>query len=419
MRTGVPRLVLFVMITAVLAAAGLLHSGTFESLEPGVSTKTDADRMLGPPIREIVAGVRYDYDPSKYGARRISIQFDAQTMKIVKIDLHLEKTYAKSDYRDWFGFGEPSSTRTDDDGNLVETYLPQAISLHYSGPDDSFQVAYFRHFDPGSNSQVTPVQSSGSTAAVDSPRSQTKPFLGASFATNREGQGVQIRQVWPNAPADRAGIRSGDVILEFGPYTLYRSGFDPFEFVALIGTASTNEPTRLLVERGTRRFELWAQLELRDTKSIETEGKRLAFEAYQRGEALFRQGKYEEAIAPLESAYNFNNSDGRTLELLGFCRLRKGRYAEALRAYNGALQRMPDSPAIKYFIGACHDALGDPEKAIDFYQQYLSSSDTDKKKRKYAKRRINAITNQPDDSMDWNKALVDIIEAVRQEMNDD
>jgi len=419
MRAGVPRLVLFVMIPAVLAAAGLLHSGTFESLEPGVSTKTDADRMLGPPIREIVAGVRYDYDPSKYSARRISIQFDAQTMKIVKIDLHLEKTYAKSDYRDWFGFGEPSSTRTDDDGNLVETYLPQAISLHYSGPDDSFQVAYFRHFDPGSNSQVTPAKSSGSTTTVDFPGSQTKPFLGASFATNHDGQGVQIRQVWPNAPADRAGIRRGDVILEFGPYTLYRSNFDPFEFVALIGTISTNEPTRLVVERGTRRFELWAQLELRDTKSIEAEGKRLAFEAYQRGEELFRQGRYEEAIDPLQSAYNFNNSDGRALELLGYCRLRMQRYTEALRAYNGALQRMPDSPTIRYFIGACHDALGDSQKAIDYYQQYLSSNDADKKKRKYATRRISAITNQPDDSTDWNKALVDIIEAVRQEMNDD
>ena len=105
--------------------------------------------------------------------------------------------------------------------------------------------------------------------------------------------------------------------------------------------------------------------------------------------------------------------------MLGYCRLRKGRYAEALRAYSTALQRMPDSPTIKYFIGACHDALGNVEKAVDYYQQYLSSDDIDKKKRKYAKRRVSAITNPPDDSMDWNKALVDVIEAVRQEMDDD
>ncbi|MFC2144080.1 tetratricopeptide repeat protein [Acidobacteriota bacterium] len=412
-----PRLVHPLLIFALCLIAGVAHAGTFEGLEPGVSIKADADRVLGPPVREIVAGVRYDYDPSKYGARRISIQFDGQTQKIVKIDLHLDTHYAKSDYREWFEFGEPSSTRTDDDGNLVESYLPQAISLHYTGPDDGFQVAFFRHFDPGSGPQVTPTQPSGPT--VDNLRSsQTKTFLGASFATNHEGQGVRIREVWPNAPADRAGVRPDDVILEFGQYTLYRSEFDPFEFVALIGTMPTGEPIRLVVERGTRRFELWAELELRDTKSIEVEGKRLAFEAYQRGEELFRLGRYEEAIGPLQSAYNFNNSDGRTLDLLGYCLLRKQRYAEALRAYNGALQRMPDSPTIKYFIGACHDALGDSKMAVDYYQQYLSSNDADKKKRKYANRRINAITNQPDESTDWNKALVDIIEAVRQEMDD-
>ena len=403
----------------VIFSLSILEAGTFEGPEPGVSRKIDADRVLGPPVREIVAGVRYDNDPSKYGARRISIQFDPQNQTIVKIDLRLETDYAKSDYREWFELGEPSSTRTDDDGNLVESYLPQAISLHYSGPDDSYQVAYFRHFDPGSGSQVASVQSSGSTAVGNLPDSQTMNFLGAAFATNRDGQGVQIREVWPNSPAERAGVRRGDVILEFEQHDLYRSDIDPFDFVALIRAASPGEPTRLVVERGTRRFELWAELELRDTKSVEAEGNRLAFEAYQRGEELFRQGKYEDAIAPLQSAYNFNNSDGRTLELLGFCRLKKGQYAEALSTYNTALKRMPDNPAIKYFIGTCHDALGNVEKAVDYYQQYLSSNDVDKKKRKYAKRRVNAITNQPDDSMDWNKALVDVIEAVRQEMGDD
>jgi hypothetical protein len=416
---GTTRLAPLVFILVLCVTSGITEAGTFEGLEPGRSTKADADRVLGTPIREIVAGVRYDYDPSKYGARRISIRLDARTQKIVTIDLHLEGTYPKSDYQEWFEFGEPSSIRTDDEGNLVETYLPQAISLHYAGPDDSFQVAYFRHFDPGSSAPVARGQSSDPNAGASSGVTLEKPFLGASFAANRNGQGVEIREVYPGAPADRAGVRKGDVILEFGQHTLYRSDIDLVEFSTMIVSSPTGQPTRLVVERGTRRFELWVELEIRDTAAIEAERKRLAFEAYQRGESLFRQGKYEEAIDPLMRSYNFNPTDGRTLELLGFCRLRKGRYAEALTAYNGALQRMPDSPSIKYFIGACHDALGDSQKAIDYYRQYLSSNDSDKKKRKYAKRRVSAITNQPDESMDWNKALVEIIEAVRQEMEDD
>jgi hypothetical protein len=401
----------------VVCSCCVLEAGTFEGLDPGASTKADADRALGPPVREVVTGARYDYDASKYGARRISIQFDPQTQIIVKIDLHLDRNYAKTDYREWFGFGEPSSTGTDDEGNLVESYLPQAISLHYTGPDDSFEVAFFRHFDPGAGPPNAAAQPSGPTVA-DALDSRPKPFLGASFANQHGSQGILIREVYPDSPADRAGIRPGDLILELGSHSLYRTKIDPYEFVALIGMASTSEPTRLVVERGTRRFELWAHLELRNRQWIEAERKRLAFEAYQRGEALFRQGKYEEAIAPLHSAYNFNPNDGRTLELLGYCRLREKRYAEALRAYNSALQRLPNSPSILYFIGACHDSLGNLEQAVDYYGKYLASNDSDKKKRKYSKRRINAITHQPDESVDWNKAIVDIIEAVRQEMDE-
>ena len=64
---------IFAAIPFILACH-LVGAGTFEGLEPGRSSRADADRVLGTPIREIVAGVRYDYDPSKYGARRISIK---------------------------------------------------------------------------------------------------------------------------------------------------------------------------------------------------------------------------------------------------------------------------------------------------------------------------------------------------------
>jgi tetratricopeptide (TPR) repeat protein len=419
---GVPvqarRLVASLLVVAVCAAAALAEAGTFEGLEPGVSTRTDTDRVLGPPTREVVAGVRYDYDPSPYDARRISIRFDPDTGTIVTIDLHLTTNYAKKDYREWFELGQPTSTASDDDGNLVESYLPQAISLHYSGPDDSFAVAFFRHFDAQTKSPVVPTHGSGTTTG-DSLGVNSKPFLGASFATDHGGQGVRIREIHPNSPAERAGLRSGDVILEFGEHALYGSPMDPWEFVVLIGTMPTGTPTRLIVERGTQRAALEITLERRDTREIETERRRLAFEAYQQGESLFRQGEYERAIPHLERAYNFNPHDGRTLELLGYCRLRERRYEEALRAYNTALQRMPDSATVRYFIGGCHDALGNAQQAVDYYQQYLSSNDTDRKKRKYAQRRVNALTSQADEQVNWGEVFADVIDAVRQEMGDD
>lgn len=411
------RLVRSLVIISVCAVTAIATAGTFEGLEPGVSTKADADRVLGPPIREVVAGVRYDYDPSPYDARRISIRFDPQTGRIVKIDLHLAGSYGKSDYRDWFELGQPSSITRDDDGNLVERYLPQAISLHYTGPDDSFQVAFFRHFAPGAESPAMPTQGSESTAGK-LPGPEKKPFFGAALVANHSGQGVRIREVYPGSPAERAGLRPGDVILEFGEHAMYGRATDPSEFVALIGVTPTETPIRLVVERGTRRSVLEATLEQREPKAIEEERRRLAFEAYQQGETRFRRGEYEQAIPYLERAFNFNPKDGRTLELLGYCRLRERRYEEALRAYNTAFQLMPESANVVYFIGGCHDALGNSQQAVEFYQRYLSSNDTDAKKRKYARRRVNAITNHTNQATDWNKVFSDVIDAVRQEMGD-
>jgi tetratricopeptide (TPR) repeat protein len=230
---------------------------------------------------------------------------------------------------------------------------------------------------------------------------------------------VEIREVYPDSPAQRAGLRHGDVILEFGPNRLYRSGIDPWEFVALIGASPTGQPLQVVVERGTRRTVLHVTLELRDQTHIEVERRRLAFEAYQQGESLFRQGEYERAIPHLWRSYNFNPHDGRTLELLGYCRFRERRYEEALRAYNTALQRMPGSAGVKYFIGACHDALGNTQQAVDYYRQYLSSDDADSKKRKYARRRVNTLTGPPQQQTNWGEVMAEVISAIQEEMDED
>lgn len=410
------RILILALATVVLAIPITVDAGTFEGLEPGVSTRADAEAALGPPIREVVAGVRYDYDPSKYGARRISIQYDRQTALIVKIDLYLEESHSKSDYRGWFELGQPSATSSDDSGKLVERYLPQAISLHYAGPDDSSPVAFFRHFVPGPGSTAAPVQTSTATDHI--PGASAKPFLGASFVADHGGQGVRIREVHPGSPADRAGLRPGDVILEFGEHSFYGGTQDPWEFVALIGAAPTGRPIRMLVERGTARVGLEITLELRDPQQIEAERRRLALDAYRQGDALGRQGKFAEAIPYLERAYNYNPKDSRTLEMLGYCRFREKRYAEALQAYNTAHQMVPDNAVVTYFVGVCHDALGNGQQAVDYYQQYLSSDDYDKKRRKYATRRIEAITRPPEDQVNWGEAIADVISAIQEEMEE-
>jgi hypothetical protein len=128
----------------VLQAAAAEYRG----LQPGVSTKADADRILGTPVKEVMRGVRYDYPVKGEDALRVSIAFRPGSLVIETIDLYPVDLYEKSQYRKWFGLGEPAKSEKDGRGRWVERYLPQGIALHFLGAEASGPVEYFSHFDP-------------------------------------------------------------------------------------------------------------------------------------------------------------------------------------------------------------------------------------------------------------------------------
>jgi tetratricopeptide (TPR) repeat protein len=146
----------------VLPALGAEYRG----LKPGVSTKADADRVLGAPIQEVRKGVRYDYPVKDEDALRVSIAFSPGSLVIETIDLYQVDLYDKAQYREWFKLGEPAKSEKDAQEHLVEYYLPQGIALHYLGGDSSTQVEYFSHFSPrrlgGGSSEPSPKPDIGS-----------------------------------------------------------------------------------------------------------------------------------------------------------------------------------------------------------------------------------------------------------------
>lgn len=147
MEKNMKRILILIFLMLVVSISSL--RADFEGLQPGISTKKEADRVLGRPIRVIREGIRYDYDPTKYDARRISIKFKKNTQIIETIDLYMKEKYRKSQYKEWFDLKKRVNTEIDNQGNLVEYYHPAVIALHYEGADNSLPVAYFSHFDPG------------------------------------------------------------------------------------------------------------------------------------------------------------------------------------------------------------------------------------------------------------------------------
>jgi hypothetical protein len=129
-----------------MCQATLIWAGTYEDLEPGVSTRSDVDGVLGRPVREVETDVLFDYDPRGTG-RRISIRYRGQSSVIDYIELEPSDRYSRLDYVAWFDLLDPTVTEVGEDGNRVEYHIIQGVSLHFDGSDAADPVVFFRHFD--------------------------------------------------------------------------------------------------------------------------------------------------------------------------------------------------------------------------------------------------------------------------------
>ena len=294
---------LFFLLAPGLADSALV--GDFEGLQPGVSRKADADRVLGTPVREVIPGERYDYDPTRHDSRRISIRYDRDTQVIRTIDIYLKTQYPKDRYQEWFKLGTPVRTEFDANGNLVEHYSPEGLALHYAGPEDKSAVEFFSHFDPrmlAQASQSAPALQAEPQPAVQaqpSPPAAQRPSVELAAGPNLriglligayDGQGLKIVDVALSSPASRAGLRAGDVILEFGDSGLYDTQIAPARLSLLLAGQSPGQPVRLLVQRGADRFETAVTPEER--AAFDPRQTELAKSAYDQGRKLMDAGDF-------------------------------------------------------------------------------------------------------------------------------
>jgi tetratricopeptide (TPR) repeat protein len=464
-------------------------AGEFAGLKPGMSKKADADRVLGQPIREVVPGERYDYNPAKHDARRISIKFQRNTLVIESIDLYFKENYPKRQYQEWFKLGSPTRTSIDANGNLVEYYSPSGLALHYTGPDPQSTVEFFSHFDQQAHAQESSpgaamkaqVAAQALTAQQASVKPSARSYLGLVLV-NYEGQGVKVLDVATDSPASRAGLRAGDILLELGSTGFYQTGATARQFGTLASVLPPGKSTRLLVQRGTDRFE--TALIPEDINAIRQgtekaaaaseQGRNLinmgdfkgaagyfeqaisleprqaahysalaeshdrrgdlpgAIKALQRGVAATPQyslyallgfkcreaERFEEAINAFSKAAALMPADVKDIavfEQLGFSFMKKRRYADALSAFEAAYKINAKSPTTIYFLGGCHDALKNREKAISFYSAYLNLSHDNNNWKKYARRRVEFLTKNSGGGSDAGEKLFQILDGLIKE----
>jgi Flp pilus assembly protein TadD len=91
------------------------------------------------------------------------------------------------------------------------------------------------------------------------------------------------------------------------------------------------------------------------------------------GLALVRDGKYEEAIAPLARAITLGGGDGKTFGLLGYCCMNSGRYVSAEAGYRQAILFEPDNFDFKLGLVKCLVAQAGYDSALALLDELLQT----------------------------------------------
>ena len=96
-----------------------------------------------------------------------------------------------------------------------------------------------------------------------------------------------------------------------------------------------------------------------------------------KGNALFDEGKYEEAIAAYEVILTASPEAYIVYKNIGNCYFQMQRYVEAEAAYQKILEKDPQNAEAMLLIGNCYANRGEADKAMEWYSQIEFEKITD------------------------------------------
>jgi tetratricopeptide (TPR) repeat protein len=325
--------------TSVFAVPPGVGADSYFGLSPGVSTKQDADGILGNPVREVVRGTRYDYAAEEHEAKRLSVTFRDGVIQTISI--YFMKPYAKRQLAEWFDLGKPTKTEINDEGNLVEFYIDKGISLHYEGPTDAAKAKLLSHFDRRVHERrpVPPPME----VVVRQLKEGEFPYLGIDIEGHDE-EGIWVLGVHEGSPAEKGGLKKGDVILQLETKSFRRKEVNPREFGDFVKSMPVEEPLRFSVQRDQRQFEILIPLAVIREEQIASrieKNRAKGEDSFRQGQQFLEQTNYARAVDCFKEAtyYNPENPDGFTM--LGLAQYKEQRLADAARSLQKAVYLKP------------------------------------------------------------------------------
>lgn len=215
-------------IIVALAASGVCFAqSNYKDLTPGKSTRSDVDRVLGQPVKQI-SQTLFEYRPNQPTQSKIYFQYRKDSAIVERIEILLVKPRTRADILTVLHLPQqPTASRVNSRG-VLEEYFGSSfyVVLTYEGAEASSGVArtgrYSRElFDSAIASAPRPAQNSAtqSSSSGNSAGSLTltnsdlpdymRPPAGASSATlSRAGQTSGSDSCFASAPAIANTTRS-------------------------------------------------------------------------------------------------------------------------------------------------------------------------------------------------------------------
>ena len=182
-----------------------------------------------------------------------------------------------------------------------------------------------------------------------------------------QAQGILIADVKPASPADRAGLKAGDVILELGDRTFYGVGATPADVVSYTGSLTPDAPVRLLAQRGDRRFETAVTPE---TVVQNPQELALAKAAYDDGRKRMQSRDYAGATAFFEQAISHDPSSASLYTALAESYFRRGDSKGELEALKRGVAAA-SSYHLYCLLGGAYRGAKQFDEAIDAFSKAL------------------------------------------------
>lgn len=334
-------------------------AGTYSGLEPGVSTRQEAIDELGEPLNDSVTN-RFDYDSEDHDLRRISIIFHPDNDVIKAIELYPEKTHTKEDFIDWFDLEEPFETSLDSQGSLVEYYLSHGIALHYFGMDVGSGISHVAHFDPVIFGTL--------------PQYYSRPYIGVRLVEHK-AEGYKVFGVEKESPAEKAGLKRGDIIVEVNDYVFYQQGLNPSTFMRVLENVPLDKESRVLVRRGEETVELTMVIEKMSQEMIE-ESIEEAFRVFQQGEMQLAMGNTYGALELFKNAIWLNPDEPLYYTALGDVYYRLGLVEFAIDELEKSIRLQPQHFPY-YLLGVIYMQREKWEDAINVFSKAVAINPKD------------------------------------------